>query len=59
MGLFTNEPGQVMMFLAQVLFIVLQIVILMRLTMEMNESSRGEARTATVSRTKRKIKRRR
>ncbi|MEK6902382.1 MAG: hypothetical protein AABX02_02220 [archaeon] len=58
MNVFAGEPGLVMLFLAQVLFIVLQIIILMRLSMEMNESHRGKSR-ATVSRARAKRKSRR
>lgn len=58
MSLFTGEPGLVMLFLAQVLFIVLQIIILLRLTKEMHEADRSEPRP-TSTRAKTKAKRRR
>lgn len=57
MSLFEGQPGLVMLFLAQVLFIVLQIIILVRVTMEMNAPVR-EARATIGSRVKRKVRRR-
>lgn len=56
MGVFTGLP-QMVLFLAQVLFIVIQIVILMRLTMESHSARRTEASVGVKKKTKKRAKR--